>query len=152
MTLVALVFRSPNLDFRIVMLGSLLPLIEGALGGSWLLHSLGCNAVLLFGIMVVGRGRRLMQRRWLALPIGTLSHLVLDGTWMHTGVFWWPFAGTDALGAGATSEFERLSTGLYLETVGVIVGLWAWRRFRLFDPEVRRAFVTEGRLLAIGRQ
>ena len=148
---VALIFRSPRLDFRIVGLGSLLPLVEGAFGGRWLLHSLTCNAILLFGVMALAQGRRLAQRRWLGLPIGTLSHLVLDGTWADTGVFWWPFAGVEALGGEAVSEFERLPMGLLLEALGLAVGFWAWRRFRLSDPAVRRALVMNGTLVAIGR-
>ena len=31
-TVVALIFRSPDLDYRLVMLGSVLPLVEGAFG------------------------------------------------------------------------------------------------------------------------
>ena len=150
-TAVALVFGSPNLDYRLVILGSVLPLVEGFFGGRWLLHSLLFNATLLIGVMVVAPRRRLTQRRWLALPIGTLSHLVLDGTWVDTGVFWWPFAGLGTLGSDAVSEFERLPDVLILEAVGLMVGWWAWRRFSLSDRSVRRIFLTEGRLSAIRR-
>ncbi|MEE2767649.1 MAG: metal-dependent hydrolase [Actinomycetota bacterium] len=147
---VALIFRSSTLDFRIVVLGCLLPLIEGAFGGRWVLHTLMCNAILLLGVMALAQGRRLAQRRWLGLPIGTLSHLMLDGTWTDTSVFWWPFAGVEALGVEAVSEFERLPAGLLLEAAGLVVGLWAWSKFRLSDPVVRRALVMDGRLVAIG--
>ena len=145
-TVVALIFRSPDLDYRLVMLGSVLPLAEGAFGGRWLLHSVAFNAVLLFGVMVVAHGRRPTQRRWLALPIGTFCHLALDGTWTDTGVFWWPFAGLGALGTGAVSEFERLPGVLLLEGAGLMVGCWAWRRFALSNRSVLRALLTEGRL------
>ena len=150
-TVVALVFGSPDLDYRLVMLGSVLPLVEGAFGGRWLLHSVAFNAVLLFAVMAVAHGRRPTQRRWLALPIGTFCHLVLDGTWADTGVFWWPFTGLDALGTGAVSEFERLPGVLLLEGAGLMVGVWAWRRFSLSDRSVRRTLLTEGRLSALGR-
>lgn len=149
-TVVALVFGSPDLDYRIVTLGSVLPLVEGAFGGRWLLHSVAFNAVLLFGVMVVAHGRRPTQQRWLALPIGTFCHLVLDGTWADTGVFWWPFAGLDALGTGAVSEFERLPGVLFLEGAGLVVGCWAWHRFSLSDRSVRQTLLTEGRLSALG--
>ena len=150
-TVVALVFGSPDLDYRLVMLGSVLPLVEGAFGGRWLLHSVAFNAVLLFAVMAVAHGRRPSQRRWLALPIGTFCHLVLDGTWADTGVFWWPFAGLDALGTGAVSEFERLPGVLFLEGAGLVVGCWAWHRFSLSDRSVRQTLLTEGRLSALGR-
>ena len=150
-TVVALIFRSPDLDYRLVMLGSVLPLVEGAFGGRWLLHSVAFNAVLLFAVMAVAHGRRPTQRRWLALPIGTFCHLALDGTWTDTGVFWWPFAGLGALGTGPVSEFERLPGVLLLEGAGLMVGCWAWRRFALSDRSVRRALLTEGRLSEIRR-
>ncbi len=145
-TVVALIFRSPDLDYRLVMLGSVLPLVEGAYGGRWVLHSVAFNAVPLFGVMVVAHGRRPTQRRWLALPIGTFCHLALDGTWTDTGVFWWPFAGLGALGTGPVSEFERLPGVLLLEGAGLMVGCWAWRRFALSNRSVRRTLLTEGRL------
>jgi len=150
-TAVALVFGSPNLDYRLVMLGSVLPLVEGFFGGAWLLHSVFFNAVLLFGVMLVARGRRLTQRRWLAVPIGTFCHLVLDGSWTNAGVFWWPFTSLGSLGADAVPEFEHLPGVLILEVVGLLVGWWAWRRFALSDRPVRRILLTEGRLLAVRR-
>ena len=144
-TVVALVFGSSDLDYRLVMLGSVLPLAEGVFGGRWLMHSVVFNVVLLVGVLVA-RGRRPTQRRWLALPIGTFCHLVLDGTWADTGVFWWPFTGLGALERDAVSEFERLPVVLVLEGAGRMVGGWAWRRFALSDRSVRRTLLIEGRL------
>ncbi len=46
LVLVAQVFDSPNLDYRLVVLGAVLPVAEGVLGGPWLLHTLPfCGAV-----------------------------------------------------------------------------------------------------------
>jgi len=148
---VALVFDSPAMDFRLVALGAVLPVVEGVAGGPRLLHTPITGVALLGGVMVVARGRRLLQRRWLAVPIGLLAHLVLDGTWLDTEVFWWPFVGLDALGGSRVPEFGRLGTGLLLELVGLILGAWAWRRFGLDDPKARRALWVEGRLTAIRR-
>ncbi len=148
---VALVFDSPAMDFRLVALGAVLPATEGAVGGPWLLHTPVAGVVLLAGVMLVARGRRLVQRRWLGVPIGLLAHLVLDGTWSDTDVFWWPFAGFDALGGSRVPEFGRGATGLLLEVAGLAFGVWAWRRFGLDDPMARRALRTEGRLTALRR-
>lgn len=148
---VALVFDSPAMDFRLVALGAVLPVLEGVAGGPWVLHAPITGVALLGGVMGVARGRRLLQRRWLAVPIGMLAHLVLDGTWSDKEVFWWPFFGLDALGGSRVPEFERLETGLLLELVGLILGAWAWRRFGLGDPRARRALWTEGRLIALRR-
>jgi len=95
---VALVFDSPAMDFRLVVFGAVLPVAEGAVSGPWLLHTPLAAVVLLGGVMLVARGRRLVQRRWLGVPIGLMAHLVLDGTWSDTEVFWWPFTGVGALG------------------------------------------------------
>lgn len=147
---VALVFESAAMDMRLVMLGALLPVAEGAVGGPWVLHTPAFGVVVLAAVMLVARGRRLIQRRWLGVPIGLLAHLVLDGTWADTGIFWWPFAGVDTLGDGPLPEFGRGATGVVLEVGGLALGAWAWRRFGLDRPEARRAFLRQGRLTAPG--
>jgi hypothetical protein len=148
---VALVFDSSAMDFRLVVLGAVLPVVEGAVSGPWLLHTLLASVTLLGGVMLVARGRRLVQRRWLGVPIGLMAHLVLDGTWADTEVFWWPFAGIDALGGSRVPEFGRGVIGLLQEVVGLALGVWAWRRFGLHDPAARRALRTDGRLTALRR-
>ena len=85
---VALVFDSPSMDHRFVVLGAVLPVGEGLVGGPWILHTPILGVLLLAGVMLGARGRRLTQRRWLGVPIGMLAHLVLDGTWADTGLFW----------------------------------------------------------------
>jgi hypothetical protein len=143
---VALVFDSPSMDHRFVVLGAVLPVGEGLVGGPWVLHTPILGVLLLAAVMLGARGRRLTQRRWLGVPIGMLAHLVLDGTWAETGLFWWPFAGAGALGSGPLPEFGRGWGGVLLEALGVAMGLWAWRRFGLADPARRTAFLRCGRL------
>ncbi len=143
--LVAIVFRSPGLDYRLVIAGSLLPIAEGLTGGPKVLHSLlGATAVLLV-IMAVTRRRRLLRRRLLGLPIGMMAHLVLDGAFTVTAVFAWPFAGF-AFAEGQIPEWEHLGLSLVLEVVGVAVAVWAYRLFGLDDPAARQRFLHEGRL------
>src|SRR5689334_4472680 len=98
-----MVFRSPALDYRLIMLGSVLPVGEVVLGGPRVLHTLLASVVLLGVVMLLTRERRLVRRRWISLPIGVMMHLALDGIWMQTAVFWWPFFGTD-FGSGALPE------------------------------------------------
>ena len=143
---VALVFDSPSMDHRFVVLGAVLPVGEGLVGGPWILHTPILGVFLLAAVMLGARGRRLTQRRWLGLPIGMLAHLVLDGTWAYTGLFWWPFAGAGTLGTAPVPEFGRGWGGVILESLGVVLGLWAWRRFGLTDPTRRTAFLRRGRL------
>jgi len=142
---VAVVFRSPAIDHRTVIVGSLLPLVEAALGGPRLLHSVVGAVGLLGLVMVATRGRRLLRRRLLGVPIGMMCHLVLDGAFTRTDVFWWPVAGLD-FAAGQIPEIDHLVLSVVLEVVAVGVGIWAWRMFGLEDPAKRERFRTQGRL------
>ncbi|MGH9276323.1 MAG: hypothetical protein ACRDZU_16890 [Acidimicrobiales bacterium] len=139
------VFRSPAADYRVVAVGSLLPLIELPFGEPRLLHSLTGAAVVLAVVMIGARGRRLVQRQLLGLPIGMLMHLVLDGAWTDTHGFWWPFLGW----SWSTSELPELGRGAFnvvLELAGAAACWWGWRRFRLGEPDRRQLFVQTGRV------
>lgn len=143
--MVAVVFRSAGLDYRTVMLGSVLPLGEAALGGPRVLHSVVGAVVVLTMVMLATRSRRLVRRSLLGIPIGLMCHLVLDGSFTSTTIFWWPIAGT-AFADGQVPELDHFWASLGLEIAGVAIGTWAWGRLRLGDPAVRRRFVEQGRL------
>lgn len=139
------VFRSPAADYRLVAAGSLLPLLEVPFGEPRLLHSLTGAAVLLGTVMIGARGQRLAQRQLLGLPIGLLLHLVLDGSWADSHAFWWPLLGL----SWSTSELPVLGRGWFnvvLELAGAAACWWAWRRFRLAEPERRQHFLRTGRI------
>ena len=141
-----LVFRDPAVDHRLVMAGAVLPdVVDLLTGGPWIGHTVVASVVLLLGIMLATRGRRLLRRQLLAVPIGTFLHLVLDGAWTDTDTFWWPAFGTD-LGSGRLPSIERGALTLVLEAVGLAILVWAYRRFRLDEPERRRHFLRSGRL------
>ena len=143
---VALVFDSPNLDYRLVAFGSVLPAVEIFLGGPWIGHTLLLPVLTMFLIMLVARGKRLTQRKWLGLPIGLFAHLLLDASWAKTELIWSPAKGFDSLGGSRVPEMERWPAVLFLELLGIIVGCWIWRRFRLNDKDNRRTFIREGKL------
>ncbi|HUF32690.1 MAG TPA: hypothetical protein VMN58_05730 [Acidimicrobiales bacterium] len=140
-----LVFRDPAIDHRLIVAGALLPdVIDAPTGGAWVGHTVLASVVLLSVVMLATRGRRLLRRQLLALPIGTFLHLVLDGAWMATEVFWWPLLGVD-LADTAIPSVERGLLNIPLELVGLAVVVWAWRRFRLAEPERRAHFLRTGR-------
>ena len=142
------IFQSPALDYRGVLVGSVLPLVDAAFGGPMLLHTVLCPVVVMVVVMLATRHRRLRRRAWLGLPIGLFLHLVLDGIWSRREAFWWPLLGTEFEGGGLP-ELSRGAGGLALEIVGLAVGWWLWRRLGLGHASRRRALWTTGRLLGI---
>jgi hypothetical protein len=140
-----LVFRSPLVDFRLVVLGSLLPLLELPFGEPRVLHSVTGSAVLLALAMLVRPGARLAQRRLVAIPIGTFLHLALDGAWADSHAFWWPFLGTSWSRADVP-ELARGGFDVVLELLGAAMLWWCWRAFGLDDPARRRRFIRTGHL------
>lgn len=142
---VVLVFQSPALDYRMVILGSLLPLVDVVAPVPPVLHTLLAPVVVMGVVMAVTRQRRLVRRRWLGIPIGMFVHLALDGTWTVTELFWWPAFGWTVPDVSVPT-FGRGAAGVVMELVGLAVGVWCWKRFGLDDPERRRTFIAEGRL------
>ncbi|HUR24223.1 MAG TPA: hypothetical protein VMZ73_10165 [Acidimicrobiales bacterium] len=141
------VFRDTAIDYRLVVVGAVLPdLVDVVLGGARVMHTLAASVVLLTLVMVGTRGWSGARRRLLALPIATFLHLVLDGMWSSTEVFWWPLFGVSFGGAGLPSLSRPVALVVLQEIVGVGALAWWWQRFRLQDPERRRAFVRTGRL------
>ncbi len=143
--LVAVVFDSPGLDFRLVMAGSVLPSLESITGSPWVLHTLAASVAVLAVVAGLFRGQRISQRRWVAIPIGMFFHLVLDGTWTRTKLFWWPAFG-NVLGEGATPELDRGWWITALELVGLAAIVWMWQTRHLGEPSNRQRFVTSGQL------
>ncbi len=146
---VALVFGSSGVDYRIVALGSVLPLVENLSGSPWVLHTLAGSVVVLTAVMAVtaGRGRRLRRRRWIGLPIGLLVFLVASGAWSRTALFWWPVGGSGGVGHGVPPEYDRpIAIIIAFEFAGIAALIWTARRFGLSDRDRRQAFLRTGRL------
>jgi membrane-bound metal-dependent hydrolase YbcI (DUF457 family) len=142
---VVTVFQSPGIDYRLVMLGAVLPVAEGLLGHPWVLHTLLGAVVVLAVTMLATRRRRLLRRRLLGLPIGLFAHLVLDGVWTRSHLFWWPFLGR-SFGRSQVPELSRGAFGVVLELAGALALGWCWQHFGLADATRRHRFITAGRL------
>jgi len=100
--------------------------------------------------MFLGKGNRKIQQKLLPLPIGLLTHLVLDGTWTEKEIFWWPVTGRDLMGIEVSRlEFSFLPNGIILETLGVMIALWGWRKFELHKQVNMKAFIKRGHLVAL---
>ena len=147
---VAEVFRSPMVDYRLVALGAVLPLIDVIIGWPTVLHTLAGPVVLLTVTMLATVGRRLLRRRLLGVSIGWFLHLVLDGTWASSHLFWWPAFGL-SLRSVELPEATGAGFRLLLEVAAVGIALVAWRRYGLDDPAARRRLVRTGHLPAAVR-
>lgn len=139
------VFDSPALDYRLVMLGAVLPVAEVVLGRPGPMHSLLTAVLVLFAVMVLTRDRRLVRRRWLGIPIGMMSYLVFSGSWADTDAFWWPVTST-ALSDAAPPELARGALTVVLEVAGVALAVWWYRRVGLDRTDNRERFRRDGQL------
>ena len=138
------VFHDPAVDHRLVMVGAIAPdLFDAPTGGARVAHSLVFSVGLLVVVMVATIGRRSLRRHLLALPIGTFLHLVLDGVFTDSEVFWWPFSG--GLDSVPLPSLARGWWNVALELAGGVGLVWGWRRFGLGVPARRRRFVRTGR-------
>lgn len=142
---VAEVFRSPLVDYRLVAAGSLVPLLDVLIGRPTPLHTLAAPVVVMTAVMVTTMGRRLVRRRLLGVPIGMFLHLVLDGAWDRADLFWWPAFGF-SLADEPLPEARGVTLRLLLELAGVAAAFVAYRRYGLGDAENRRLLARSGHL------
>jgi hypothetical protein len=139
------IFRSRGLDYRLIGLGALLPLlIDLPLGYFAYGHSLVVAVVVLGMVMLGTIGRsRLVRRQIICLPIGWMCGLVLSGAFLHDVSFVWPLLGSDF---PDDSLFPPLTILVLLDAAGLAITVWAWNRFGLNDRATRDAFLRRGRL------
>jgi hypothetical protein len=144
------VFTDPRFDYRLLLVGALLPDLIDVPGGQarWA-HSLTIAVAALALVMIVTAGRKPVRRLLLGLPIGMLLHLVWDGAFASTEVFWWPFSGS--WGDVQVPSLERsLWLNVLMEAAGGAMLWWAWKRFDLADPERRTQSLRHGTLTDLG--
>jgi hypothetical protein len=143
--LVATIFKSSGIDYRLVALGSMLPLlVDVPFGYRAYGYTLLFAVVLLLVVMVGTIGRpRLLRRRLLCLPIGVFCGLVLSGAFTNDDLFWWPFL-------GSTFPHRGLLPAPWVVALEELVGLAAcWfvvGQYDLYLPGPRREFWRTGRL------
>lgn len=142
------VFRDPRFDYRPLVLGALLPdVIDGPFGGARVLHSVTGAVGLMTVAMAVTAGRRPRRKQLLAVPIGVLVHIVFDGAFSNTDVFWWPFTG--GFGDAELPVVERGWWNVPLELAGAAMLWWAWRHFGLGSRARRSELARTGRLTPV---
>ena len=118
------VFRDPQFNFRLVVVGALIPdIIDGIGGGAGPLHSVVTVIALLTVVMLITTGRRPVRKPLLAVIIGLFMHLVFDGAFANTSMFWWPLGGFETY-EQALPSIDRGWINIGLELVGVGLILW----------------------------
>jgi membrane-bound metal-dependent hydrolase YbcI (DUF457 family) len=144
---IAMVFRDPRFDNRLLIVGCVVPALDGVLGGSRALHSITVSIALLAVVMIATKRGSARRRTLLGLPIGMLMHLVFDAAWNDTDTFWWPFTGWSFVDEGIPIV-DRGLISVVLEVVGFAICIWIWRSNGLNSRERRREFLHDGRLVA----
>ncbi len=140
------IFRDPALDYRLLVVGVLLPdLVDAPFGGARVAHTLVASVAVLVVVMLATRGHRDARRRLLALPIGMFLHLLVDGMWARTATFWWPAFGWD-LDGGLPALDAAPAVIVVKELVGAVALGWWCHRVGLGDKAVRSQLLRTGRL------
>lgn len=146
------VFDSPAVDYRFVAAGGVLPLIEAVTGAPLVLHTLLGSVAGMTIVMAATRGRRILRRQLLGIPIGTFIFLVASTSWTRTELFWWPVAGLDGIAAPPLPEYDHpVAIMVLLELAGITMLVWMVRRLHLMRPQNRAELLRTGRLPRTGR-
>lgn len=159
--LIRYAFRDERMDLRFLVLGAVVAdLVDTPIGlvgyeslgavrlGS---HSLLVASLVMVAVVVLTRRGR-PRRRWMALAVGMLAHLVLDAMWADQETFLWPFLGWEFAPAGPATVGGYLREVLTdpVMWVGELVGLtylvWLWRRAGLASAAARVTFWSTGRV------
>jgi len=156
------VFRDPKVDVRFLLVGAILPdLVDLPVGtliladrystGELWLHSLLVPTIYMsIVLLATRRGRR--RRAWMAVGIGWLLHLLLDGMWTSRDLFLWPFFGVEIPSGEAPfwpMAWDRAMSDPWRwakEAVGLGYLAWLWFAMGLPDRDRRRAVLQTGRL------
>jgi hypothetical protein len=132
------VFRDPQFNFRLVVVGALIPdIIDGIGGGAGPLHSVVTVIALLAVVMLITTGRRPVRKPLLAVIIGLFMHLVFDGAFANTSMFWWPLGGF-ATYEQALPSVDRGWINIGLELVGVGLIIWVRSQIGLTGKKIQQ--------------
>ena len=112
------VFRDPKFAYRWVIVGALVPMF-----------SVVTVVGVLTAVMLLTIGKKSVRKNFLALTIGLFMHLVFDGAFLNTKMFWWPLAGL-SLDGYAIPVIERGFLNIPFEIAGVGLILWTRKQIK----------------------
>ena len=120
LTIVWYVFSDPAIPVVPLVAGVLMPDVVDGISRRLVLHSMVLAVGLMAIVMLATFGRRPVRRKLLMVPFGMLLHLVLDGIFARTKVFWWPLSGGSPVRASLPSFDRRWWVIVLLEVIGLI--------------------------------
>jgi membrane-bound metal-dependent hydrolase YbcI (DUF457 family) len=121
------VLRDARFDYRLIAVGAIAPsLVDAPLGHRGLAHTLLFAVGSLAVVMLATIHRRPLRRHLIALPIGFLAHLVLDGVFANKALFWWPAFGS----WGDTAIAPPLAIWLVRDALGLVGAGYVLRLWR----------------------
>jgi hypothetical protein len=82
-------------------------------------------------------GRRVLRKKVLAVIIGLFLHLVFDGAFTNTSMFWWPLGGF-ATYEQALPSIDRGWINVGLELVGVVLIIWVRSQIGLMGKKIQQ--------------
>jgi hypothetical protein len=138
------------------MLGTVVLAETYSIGELWL-HTLLAPTVYTIGVLLLTRrGRR--RRAYMALGVGWLLHILLDGLWTDPEVLFWPFFGWE-LPAGEAPFWPLAWQRAWgdpwrwvIEFVGLGYLVWLWFAAGLNQRDRRDALVRTGRIAGLAAQ
>jgi hypothetical protein len=139
-----------------LMLGTVVLAETYSIGELWL-HTLLAPTVYTIGVLLLTRrGRR--RRAYMALGVGWLLHILLDGLWTDPEVLFWPFFGWE-LPAGEAPFWPLAWQRAWgdpwrwvIEFVGLGYLVWLWFAAGLNQRDRRDALVRTGRIAGLAAQ
>ena len=158
-------FRDPGVDLRFLAAGAILPdVIDKPIGRIFWADTLGTGriyghtlvffVVVLFVVMVLSSRGTTWRRRWVALAVGVMFHLLLDGMWLIPDTLLWPLFGWefpasfDDYWAGFFGRFLSDPLLMVQELFGLGYLTFLWRKAGLSDPVRRARLFEEGTVAA----
>jgi membrane-bound metal-dependent hydrolase YbcI (DUF457 family) len=149
-----------KIDYRFVLVGSILPDLIDKPIGSYLFRSTFHNSrifahsllftflLLVFGVLLLIKKR---NNKVLTLGMATGAHLILDSMWLYKGILLWPYYGwkfpVRPEGNWAMNSLSRVVTDptyFLAESIGFII--LAYYFYRLKKNNEINMFVKKGKL------
>ena len=151
---------SEYVDIRLLLIGSMLPdIIDKPIGQLFFINTFHSGRIfghtLIFCILMIAGGIYLYwsrKRTWmLAIPYGTITHLILDMMWLEPKTLLWPLYGFSFEKLDLTYWIDNMLSALFSnplvgipELVGLVIVSWfLWhliRRGKVF------AFIRKGQI------